>query len=53
MYQGAASECAGFFDSVGLALPSQTNPADHYIKMLNTEVVNEPNEEEAKRLDDI
>ena len=53
MYQGDADNCSKFFDSIGQAVPTQTNPADHYIKMLNTEVVNEPNEDEAKRLEDI
>lgn len=50
MYQGSTPECTAFFDGIGLPVPTQTNPADHYIKMLNTEIVNEPDEEEAARL---
>jgi ABC-type multidrug transport system ATPase subunit len=53
MYQGETQKATAFFGEVGFPLPALTNPADHYIEMLSTEIRNQPTEDEQKRLDTI
>jgi ABC-type multidrug transport system ATPase subunit len=51
VYQGPAKDAVGYFEKVGYACPSLSNPADYFMEILHFKNKREKSPEEEKRLE--